>query len=373
MCSKELGISIIKEYMLLKTVPYIKDTMFFNILEKRGTLKNIFSASFDELYALGIPDTAAENIIKKKYNEAFVDKELSMAEKNNVQLICLEDSRYPAMLKEIYCPPAYLYVKGSLEHLTKPTIAIVGSRKASKASTDFAYAIASDLASVGITVVSGFASGIDIAAHTGAMTKGSTAAVLGSGLSNIYPKKNLKYASELIEKGCFISEYRFYEEPLPYNFPKRNRIISGLSMGVLIVEAAFRSGSLITARFALEQNRSVFAVPQFPGAYHSATNNLIKQGAKLTESYRDIIEEFENLLYVQFMADNSKPAAMPNGIKGKICNAILKEPCSADELCIMLNVNAADLMIYTAELEMDSYITKNEGNKYIPSKGLING
>lgn len=360
--------------MLLKTVKGVTDAVFHRILNKRGTLKGIFSASFDELYSMGIPSITAENVVNRRYNEAFADGELSAAEKNGVRIIGIENEDYPPLLKEIYCPPAYFYAKGKVGCLKKPAIAIVGSRKASKAGAELAGRIAADLASVGVTVVSGFAVGIDIAAHIGAASKGSTAAVLGSGMFNVYPKSSVKYAGDIIKEGCVITEYPFAEMPLPYNFPKRNRIISGLSLGVLIAEASRRSGSLITAHFALEQNRAVFAVPHFPGAMNSAGNDLLKQGAKPAESYLDIIEEFKNIFNASIKEE--KPESRrdtPGGLNGRIYEAVKKEPLSADELCETLNVGVVDIMVAAAELEIEGYITKNEAGDFIPRSGVSNG
>lgn len=357
--------------MLLKTVRGISDAALHKILSVRTSLKSIFLASFDELYSLGVPSVAAENIINRRYDEAFVDNEFAAAEKNGVKIIGIDDEDYPPLLKEIYCPPAYFYAKGKTSCLKEPAIAIVGSRKASKAGMEFAGKIASDLAAAGVTVVSGFASGIDIAVHVGAAERGATIAVLGSGLFNVYPRSNIKHAANIIKEGCIITEFPFAEMPMPYNFPKRNRIISGIAMGVLVAEASERSGSLITARFALEQNKVIFAVPHFPGSQNSACNRLLKQGAKLTETYLDIIEEFKNIFSVVLeKKDTQKKKSALTGIKKTIYDAIKIEPLSADELCERLNVGIVDIMVAAAELEIEDYITKNETGDFIPRSGV---
>lgn len=213
---------------------------------------------------------------------------------DEVTIIFILDDEYPKLLKEIYEAPPLLFCKGDVELFHRQAVAVVGTRKMSDYGRKACMSIAKQLARQNITVVSGLANGIDTEAHLAAcITNGNTIAVLGSGVENIYPKKNIQLANEISQKGLILSEYLPTEEARRWYFPERNRIISGLALGTVIIEAAERSGSLITADFALEQNRQVFAVP---GSIFSdtckGTNNLIQEGAKLVINANNIIEEF---------------------------------------------------------------------------------
>ena len=213
-----------------------------------------------------------------------------------IEEISIEDESYPKQLKNIYNPPLKLYVLGNKEILKQKGVAIVGSRKATEYGKKVALQVSVKLSESGINIISGLALGIDTCAHLGAIQekcKGKTIAVLGGGLDEIYPRQNIMLAKQIIKSGgCIVSEYPIGTKPERLNFPQRNRIISGLSKGVLVVEASEKSGALITADYALEQGREVFAVPGNILSYTSiGTNNLIKQGAKLVTNYIDILEE----------------------------------------------------------------------------------
>lgn len=221
------------------------------------------------------------------------NKELELAKKHNIKVISINDSSYPEILKKIYDPPKILYVKGKLVKEDGLAIAIVGSRRASSCGLAQAEKFGFELAKLGITIVSGLARGIDTKAHWGALKAGGrTLAVLGSGLLNIYPRENKELADKIASSGAIISEYPLAAEPLAQNFPRRNRIISGLSLGTVVIEAAKTSGALITARCAIEQGREVFSLPGSLDSDTSfGTNELIKDGAKLTMSVEDVLEE----------------------------------------------------------------------------------
>lgn len=214
-----------------------------------------------------------------------------------MKIINIEDKNYPKQLLKIYDPPKRLFILGDENILNDFSIAIVGTRRCTKYGEEMAKSLAYNLAKYNINVISGMAKGIDTAGHIGTMmANGKTIAVLGSGFNNIYPKENIKLCKEIIEKGgAVITEYEEDIKPLPENFPKRNRIISGLSQGVVVVEARKRSGSLITAELALEEGKEVFAIP---GNVNLSTskgcNMLIKDGAKLTENVMDILEEYQH-------------------------------------------------------------------------------
>ena len=220
------------------------------------------------------------------------ESELKAIEKNNVTIVTFFDESYPPLLKEIACPPPVLYVKGNPAVLSEFSLAIVGSRTATSYGMNMACEFARKLSALGIVIVSGLARGIDTAAHTGALAN-KTIAVLGSGLLDVYPKENRKLVQMIAKDGAVVSEFPLNTAPLKDNFPRRNRIVSGLSKGILVVEAAAKSGALITANCALEQNREVFALPGKPDDFFSeGANILIQNGAKLVQNIDDILMEF---------------------------------------------------------------------------------
>ena len=205
----EFIIDTVYEYMALKHIKGLSDTIISLIIEKRGTISGIFQEKADFFYGSNIPNTIADRIITKSFNEQAVESQIRRAEDAGISIITLEDKRYPEMLKEIYTPPALLYVLGNYECLNNVCVGVVGSRSCSKSAGNFAYKISKELAAVGITVVSGFAYGIDIASHLGAIENGATACILGSGLANIYPAAHTKYIDKILEKsGCVVSEFK---------------------------------------------------------------------------------------------------------------------------------------------------------------------
>ena len=285
----------------LNLIPDIGSVRLKNLREAFGSAPKIFLNSKDSLKRVDkIGDKIASAIAGFSFES--LKKELELAQKLKIQVMTLQDEDYPRSLKEIYDPPLCLYVKGALLPSDTVSLAIVGSRRASYYGLSCARNFAYSLAGAGITIVSGLARGIDTQAHQGVLkAKGRTIAVLGSGLNRVYPAENKDLADKIAERGAVVSEFPLNAEPLARNFPRRNRIISGLSLGTIVVEAAKNSGALITADFALEQGKDVFAIPgSVTSATSFGTNQLIKQGAKLVDSIEDIIEELkpklENLL-----------------------------------------------------------------------------
>ena len=270
----------------------IGPTLFKRLLDFFGGVERIFTASVTELTKVeGIGNKTAESIVRTR--DAFdVDSELALADKLGVWVIHLQDDRYPPALKAIYDPPPVLYIKGTLTRSDNLAMAIVGSRRCSHYGTEQANRFSHLLASAGFTIVSGLARGIDSAAHRGALaTKGRTIAVQGCGLSNIFPPENKKLFEQITENGAVISELPLTYEPLAENFPGRNRIIAGLSMGVLVVEATYRSGALISAQAAMENNREVMAVPgRIDSPCSLGCHKLLKQGARLIDSIDEIMD-----------------------------------------------------------------------------------
>ena len=366
----EFIIDTVYEYMALKHIKGLSDAIISLIMEKRGTISGIFQEKADFFYGSNIPNTIADRIITKSFNEQAVESQIRRAEDAGISIITLEDKRYPEMLKEVYTPPALLYVLGNYECLNNVCVGVVGSRSCSKSAGNFAYKISKELAAVGITVVSGFAYGIDIASHLGAIENGATACILGSGLANIYPAAHTKYINKILEKGgCVVSEFTLDEAPLPQNFPRRNRIISGLSKAI---EAGYKSGSLITCRFALEQNREIFAAPAFPVGRNSATNSLLKQGAKFLETSLDIISDLQYDLKIKLNDNNSE--IVENSTKSleigdetgqKIYEALSIEPLSLNNICLKLNIDVVSAVSAIACLELEGIIEKAQDEKYI--------
>ncbi len=230
--------------------------------------------------------------IKASVDKAMKWKKWKNTSGLNHHIISIEDKIYPEILRQINTPPIILFAKGSLSCLNKKKIAIVGTRNSTKMGQENAFLFSTHLASKGFIIVSGLATGIDSFAHEGAIKEGETIAVLGTGIDVVYPKSNKALFDKVIDKGLIVSEFPLGAQPTPYNFPQRNRIISGLSLGTLVVEADIYSGAMSTAGYALEQNREVFAIPS---SIHNPNSKgchlLIKQGAKLTESISDILDE----------------------------------------------------------------------------------
>jgi DNA processing protein len=280
-------------WLALSLTPGVGSILIKRLLDRFKTAESVFRASLKELLKIEGLGAKVASEIQKGPLEKLVKRELSLLEEVGGKIVTLKDDNYPRRLKEIYDPPALLYLRGELKKEDELAIAIVGSRKTSPYGRWFTEKIGEDLARHGITVVSGMARGIDAVAHKGALQGGGrTIAVLGCGVDVIYPSENRNLFYQIIEQGAILSEFPMGSPPEGGHFPRRNRIISGLSIGVAIVQAGAKSGSLITARYALEQGREVFAVPGNVGAEGSrGTNQLIKEGAKLVESSEDILEE----------------------------------------------------------------------------------
>jgi DNA processing protein len=280
-------------WLALSHVPGVGSILIKRLLDRFKTPEAVFRAPMKELLKVEGLGVKVAGEIQKGPLEKVVRRELSLLKEVGGKIITLEDDDYPKRLKDIYDPPALLYVRGKLRSEDELAIAIVGSRKTSPYGRWFTEKIGQDLARHGVTVVSGIARGIDSVAHKGALQGGGrTIAVLGCGVDVIYPSENRNLFYQIIEQGAILSEFPMKSVPEGGHFPRRNRIISGLSIGVVIVQASAKSGSLITAGYALEQGREVFAVPGNVGAEGSrGTNQLIKEGAKLVTSTEDILEE----------------------------------------------------------------------------------
>jgi DNA processing protein len=279
-----------------------------------GSPQAVFEAGHEVLCRIkGIGPHLAETILRER-DQIDVARELQTAARQGIHIFACCDPQYPDVLKSIYDPPVVLYVRGTLERKDEHALALVGSRRCTHYGLGTADRLAYQLAKTGYTVVSGLARGIDTAAHQGALKGGGrTLAVLGGALDRLYPKENAKLADAIAEQGAVISEFPFGREPDRTTFPYRNRVVSGLSQGVLVVESPLKSGSLITAEMAAEQGRTVFAVPgriDTPAA--RGCHMLIKNGARLVESVNDIFEEFDMLLPPERTEDAARSRKRPD-------------------------------------------------------------
>ncbi len=316
-----------KEWIALNMTPGVGPRAATKLLERFGSAKAVFQARRPELEQLRIKPETIESIMKREF-ESVADDELANVKALGGDVLVLDDGSYPSLLREIPDPPITLYVQGNWQEcLDLPCVAVIGSRNCSTYGQNASEMLSRDLASRGICIVSGLARGIDSAAHRGAIKAGGrTIAVLGTGLDSIYPKENTKLAAEIIDSGgAVVSQFPLGTPPLKDNFPYRNRIISGLSLGVLIVEASERSGSLITARLAMEQNREVMAVPgNITSGNSFGTNYLIKAGAKLVQQWQDVVAELPAAVSTAILPpkierhieenDNSQPELTPSGM-----------------------------------------------------------
>lgn len=280
-------------WLALTMTPQMGPTRIRRLVERLGDAKAALRASLTELEACGLPAPAAQSLALGASRQA-AEQELARAKTADVTLLCLDDPGYPEALKHIYDPPVVLYVRGCLQVLDFPGIAVVGTRHPTPYGLGMAERLACDLSGHGLIIFSGLARGVDSAAHRGAVQgRGKTVGVLGTGVDVIYPRENKKLVEQMLELGgAIVSEFPMGTAPTPQNFPIRNRIISGLSTGVLVVEAGEYSGTRITARCALEQCREVFAVPgNVVNRLSWGPNTLIKQGAKLVATWEDVWEE----------------------------------------------------------------------------------
>jgi DNA processing protein len=354
------------------------------ILKAAQTLRDVsrlFELSLTELESLNIPAPSAQFLFSGKAR-IEAEQEWQRVREHRGAILTYEDADYPERLREIFDPPPVLWALGDLQLLARPAIAIVGTRHPTPYGTGMAEVLARDLASHRLVVLSGMARGIDTAAHRGALAaSGSTVAVWGTGVDVIYPKENKSLAENiLVAGGAILSEYRLGTFPAPQNFPKRNRILSGMSIGVLVVEAGENSGTRVTARCALEQDRDVYAVPGNVTTKNAwGPNTLIKQGAKLVATWEDVWQELPTQVRLQLegelgFASSTEQAAsiveeLPLQEPEKVVLAALRhdEAVQLDELMEKLESQLTSSEIFTAlfELELASRIKQLPGKNYV--------
>jgi DNA processing protein len=357
-------------WLLLSQASGIGSRYFQRLLSHFGAALPALQAPADQLCAVGIPQPAIASI--KAMRRQTIAPTLEWLAQPGHHLITLADDGYPSLLREIDDPPPVLYLIGNVQLLHQPQLAIVGSRNPTPTGLDNAREFARALASAGLSITSGLAIGIDGAAHTGALSGGSTIAVLGTGPDRIYPASHRQLAHRIAEQGLLVSEFPPGTQARAENFPRRNRIISGLSLGTLVVEAATQSGSLITARLANEQGREVFAIP---GSIHNplarGCHALIRQGAKLVESAQDIVEELSALLGgLETMADSAPTAATPDADREadpdyqRLLQALGYDPASVDELITRSGLTAEAVSSMLLLLELDGHVSSAPGGRY---------
>lgn len=283
----------IRDIIRILSVPGVGPRKTLDLYEKFGSLEKIFSARSSDLMQIqGIKGKTASAILAP-LDEDLLAGQIKLIEKFEVDVITIWDEAYPELLKQIYHPPIALFCRGNTQLLNEKCLGVVGTRTPTKYGQEVAADFGQQIAGCGYTVVSGAAKGIDTIVHSNAIkANGNTIAVLGNGIDRVYPAENRSLYDAIADKGLLVSEFFMGSKPDAPNFPRRNRIISGLSTGTLVIEAAEKSGSLITAYFALDQNREVFAVPGMINSRQSrGTHHLIRQGAKLVERIEDILDE----------------------------------------------------------------------------------
>lgn len=351
----------------LKAVPGIGNVIFRRLMEYFETPRAALQASRSELSAVKGVTPAIIDAIRSNSWQKFAEEETARLHNGSIRLVTFTTTEYPKSLFEIPDPPPFIYVQGEIQPV-QHRIAIVGSRKATTYGLLTTGTLAGALAAHNVTVVSGMARGVDTAAHKGSLQAGGgTIGVLGCGMDVVYPPENRKLFEEMARNGCLISEFPLGTLPLAENFPRRNRIISGLSRGVLVVEATEKSGSLITARYALDHGRDVYAVPgNINFATSRGANLLIKQGAKLVDCVEDILEELPGY----FRAENDVPAAPASAgfaltpKEAVIYELLARSPLHIDDVIAQSGLTAAEVSSMLLHLELKGAVMPLPGTHY---------
>ncbi|MBI5041797.1 MAG: DNA-protecting protein DprA [Gammaproteobacteria bacterium] len=358
-------IQILREWLAVLSAPGIGPVSFTRLLEQIADPDQLLAG------ALGCAELpVATRAYLRAADWSVIEQDLIWAEQNSNHILRLNSADYPSLLREIPGPPPLLYVHGHVEALHTPQLAMVGSRNPSAGGQETARAFAAHLAGVGLTITSGLALGIDAASHAGALdSNGTTIAVMGTGLDRVYPARHRDLAHDIVSRGgALVAEFPIGTGPRPENFPRRNRIISGLSLGTLVVEAAPRSGSLTTARHAVEQGREVFAIP---GSIHNplarGCHALIRQGAKLVETAEDILEELG--MFAESRPCTSPPwPAAPDTLtqdQTQLLDYMGFDTVSIDQLVARSGLTAAAVSSMLLILELDGRVISQAGGRYV--------
>lgn len=354
-------------WMALKSVRGVGNVVYRQLLAAFGEPRDVFRVGAARIEALGVRPEVARAIAGFDA-WAQVEAQLRRLERCAGRVLTWNDDAYPELLRQIHDPPPFLYVRGDLSADDDLAVAVVGSRSPSAYGRVMARRLGEDLARLGATVVSGLARGIDAEAHRGAMRCGGrTIAVLGSGVDVIYPGEHRVLAQEIAESGALISEFAPGAGPDAENFPARNRIISGLALGVLVVEAAEKSGSLITARLAAEQGREVFAVPGPVGPRSRGAHQLIKCGAKLTESVEDIIEEVAPQLLARLGSRLESTAERPTELEQRLLASLPSEALHIDQITMLMAWTVPQALEVLLSLEIKGLVRQLPGKFFLPA------
>ncbi len=334
------------------------------LLDYFGDVEQAWTARQHDLQQAGLDKRSLANLIEAR-SKLDLDAEVEKLARAQIQVLTWDDSAYPPNLRQIYNAPPVLYVRGRLETRDEWAVAVVGTRRASVYGKEAARLISTGLARAGVTVVSGLARGIDTIAHRSCLEVGGrTVAVLGSGLDIVYPQENARLASEITERGALISEYALGTRPEARNFPPRNRIISGLALGTVVVEAGRSSGALITADFAAEQGREVFAIPGSIFARGSqGTNNLLQQGAKVVCNISDVLEEL-NLTMISEQAQ-ARAVIPENETEALLLDHLSEEPVHVDALGRAVDLPIAEVTSTLALMELKGQVRQVGGMNYV--------
>ena len=352
----------------LNRIPQLSPRRTRRLFARFESFRGIWEASAATLAQVFASQVIGEAIASGR-DEAAIDEEFRAADEAGIRIVTLVDEEYPPLLREIDDPPLALYVRGEASIDPARSIAVVGTRRSTRYASLVAARLSSQLAMKGIAVVSGLATGTDTAAHQGALDVGGrTIAVMGCGVDRVYPKRNQDLYDRIAETGTILSEYPLGTRPAKWTFPQRNRIISGLCRGVVVVQAPERSGSLITARLALEQGREVFAVPgNITNLTSVGTNRLLKDGAKLVVTVDDILEEYPDLLRLKSTPGEESDADEPKlGEREQaVYDLIRLEPVHVDDIIGRADLSPTEASHILLLLQLEGLIEEVEGGRYI--------
>jgi DNA processing protein len=353
----------IKYWVSFNLIPGIGTTKFSLLENYFGSLEQAWHAAPSALRTAGLDSRTVEEVTSTR-STISPDAELEKLERHGIRAFTWNDDAYPYRLKEIYDRPPVLYVKGRLLPQDDCSISVVGSRRATIYGRQVTEELCRNLAANGVTITSGLARGIDSVAHRASLDAGGrTIAVFGCGLDIIYPADHLRLAQRIIEQGALVSEYPLGTRPRAGNFPRRNRIMSGISLGVLVIEAAKRSGALITAHLALEQNREVFAVPgSILSPMSTGTNNLIQEGAKLVRNFSDILEELN--LSIVTREPQPKESVPVTDTESMLLHHISREATHIDDICRKSGLPIAMVNSMLAMMELRGMVKQVGGMNY---------
>jgi DNA processing protein len=359
----------LRDMLRLMLVPGLGTVRLTRLLDTFGSAAGVLKADFEKLARVkGISEPVLQALARKHWNDSEVERQLEVLETIGARPVYRWQNEYPVYLAQLYDAPPLLFVRGKVEYLNRPCLAVVGTRGPSLYGREMVRKLSEGLAAAGFTIVSGLARGIDSLAHVAALDAGgATVAVLGCGADRIYPAENRKLAERIIEQGCLVSEYLMGTPPEGKNFPRRNRIISGLSRGVLVVEAGSSSGALITAAYALDQNREVFAVPgDAARGLSQGTNMLIQQGAKLVQTVADVVSELGQTTVVRpdGLREQQEIEPVLSREERRIFECLSREPKHVDELAESLEMDVSSLLAILLRLQMKQLVREYPGKLY---------